>query len=98
MTSLAAVLHITNVTFHAEGNAESAAVSDVEQLDIVADLLQISNEELRLSLIQESNVTRGVCMYVCVCLLFMFVCVCLCRVVCVFVCVCVVYVCLFVCV
>lgn len=67
MTSLAAVLYITNVTFHAEGNAESAAVSDMEQLNIVADLLQVSNEELRLSLIQESNVTRGVYVCVCVC-------------------------------
>ena len=60
LTSLAAVLHITNIMFHAEGNADSAAVTDIDQLNIVADLLQVSNEELRLSLIQETSVTRGV--------------------------------------
>lgn len=63
------MLHITNITFHAEGNADSAAVTDIDQLNVVADLLQVSNEELRLSLIQESNVTRGlfVCAYVHTC-------------------------------
>ena len=59
MISLASVLHIANITFHAEGNADSAAVSDMDQINVVADLLQISNEELRLTLIQESNVMRG---------------------------------------
>lgn len=59
MTSLAAVLHITNIAFHAEGNADSAAVSDINQLGVVAGLLQVSTEELRLSLIQEANVMRG---------------------------------------
>ena len=63
LTCLAAVLHITNVTFHAEGNADSAAVSDLDQLSIVADLLQVSTDELRLSLMQEANVMRGKCYY-----------------------------------
>ena len=64
------MLHITNIAFHAEGNAESAAVTDINQLNVVADLLQVSGEELRLSLIQESNVTRGlfVCLSVCLCM------------------------------
>jgi len=45
--------------FHAEGNADSAAVTDLDQLSVVGDLLQVSTEELRLSLIQEANVMRG---------------------------------------
>ena len=59
LTCLAAVLHITNIMFHAEGNADSAAVTDLNQLSVVGDLLQVSIEELRLSLIQEANVMRG---------------------------------------
>ena len=62
MTSLAAVLHITNITFHAEENADSAAINNMDQVAIAADLLQVSAEELQLSLIQEANVMRGMFM------------------------------------
>ena len=58
LQSLAAVLHVCDVCF--EAKEEGSSVTNMQQVKIVADLLQVDSEELALCLVQEVMITRGV--------------------------------------
>ncbi|KAK3096266.1 hypothetical protein FSP39_025127 [Pinctada imbricata] len=56
---LAALIHLGDITFRAAGNNDSAFVDNMEEVDLVSSMLELSGEELSGALTSEYTVTRG---------------------------------------
>ncbi|KAK3583683.1 hypothetical protein CHS0354_021430 [Potamilus streckersoni] len=56
---LSIVLHLGDISFHGVGNNDAAQVSNPVNLQTVADMLEVSADELGSALVAEYTVTRG---------------------------------------
>ncbi len=62
LTTLAAILHMCDVTFEPSGeHGEASKITNPEKATVAAQLLEVDHEELLASLIQEASVMRGWC-------------------------------------
>lgn len=56
---LAIILHLGNIQFSKADNDDVAVIKNTQPLECAAELLQMTVDELRMALVNKSNVTRG---------------------------------------